>query len=103
SASQTRIARHARVKTAANPFDPAWDQYFAQRRGSRMLERLRERGFPKWLWRQQGGKCPGCGQLIDEDDRWVIISLAPIKPGETRSTTGAIMLHSSCQRHLRVA
>src|SRR6185312_4494795 len=71
SASDTRIVRHVRVKSDANPFDPAWDSYFAQRQGTRMLERLQDRSFPKRLWRQQRGLCPGCGQLIVEDDRWV--------------------------------
>jgi RNA-directed DNA polymerase len=40
SASDTRIVRHVRVKSDANPFDPAWDSYFAQRQSTRMLERL---------------------------------------------------------------
>jgi RNA-directed DNA polymerase len=72
AASDTRIVKHVRVKSDANPFDPAWDSYFAQRKGARMLEQLQARGFPKRLWQQQHGKCPGCGQLIDEDDRWAI-------------------------------
>jgi len=69
SASDTRIVRHVRVRSDANPFDPAWDSYFAERQGSRMLKRLQDRGFPKRLWQQQEGKCPGCGQLIGEEDR----------------------------------
>jgi RNA-directed DNA polymerase len=31
SASETRIVRHVKVKSDANPFDPAWDAYFAKR------------------------------------------------------------------------
>jgi RNA-directed DNA polymerase len=67
SASATRIVRHVRVKSGANPFDPVWDQYFAMRKRSRMLQRLQDRGFPKRLWQQQEGKCPVCGQLIDDE------------------------------------
>jgi RNA-directed DNA polymerase len=103
SASDTRIVRHVRVKSDANPFDPAWDSYFSQRRCSRMLERLQERSFPQRLWRQQKGQCPGCGQLIDEEDRWVVQPVVPFKAGGTRSLTNLKLLHSSCQRYFRVA
>ena len=44
-----------------------------------MLERLQDRGFPKRLWQQQHGQCPGCGQLIDEEDRWDDSTRYPIQ------------------------
>ena len=103
SASSTRIVRHVGVKADANPFDPAWDSYFAERRSTRMLERLQGRGFPNRLWQQQQGKCPGCGQLIDEDDRWLIQPAIPFKSGGTRSLTNLRLLHSSCQRSFWIA
>jgi RNA-directed DNA polymerase len=103
SASDTRIVRHVGVKSDANPFDPAWDSYFAERRGTRMLERLQGRGFPKQLWQQQQGKCPGCGQLIDEEDRWVVLPVIPFKAGGIRSLTNLKLLHSSCHRQFRIA
>jgi RNA-directed DNA polymerase len=103
SASDTRIVRHVRVKSDANPFDPAWDSYFAHRTSMRMLERLHGRGFPKRLWQQQQGTCPGCGRLIDEDDRWAIRPVLPFKSGGTRSLANLKMLHSVCQRPFRIA
>lgn len=103
SASSTRIVRHVGVKTDANPFDPVWDSYFLERQGTRMLERLQGRGFPNKLWQQQQGQCPGCGQLIDEDDRWVLRPVVPFKAGGARSLTNLKMLHSTCQRHFRIA
>jgi RNA-directed DNA polymerase len=103
SASDTRIVRHLRVKSDANPFHPAWDSYFAQRKGARVLERLQARGFPRRLWQQQQGKCPGCGQLIDEEDRSAIQPLVPFKAGGTRSLTNLKLLHSSCQHLFRIA
>jgi RNA-directed DNA polymerase len=101
-ASDTRIVRHVRVKSDANPFDPSWDAYFEQRKSARMLARLQERSFSKRLWQQQEGKCPGCGQLIDEDDRWEIQPVIPFKEGGTRSLTNLKLLHSSCQRPFRI-
>jgi RNA-directed DNA polymerase len=103
SASSTRIVRHVGVKSDANPFDPVWDSYFAERQGTWMLERLQGRGFPKQLWQQQQGKCPGCGQPIVEDDRWEIQPVIPFKFGGARSLTNLKMLHSTCQRPFRIA
>jgi RNA-directed DNA polymerase len=103
SATDTRIVRHVRVKADANPFDPAWDSYFAQRKRLRMLERLQGRSFPKRLWQQQDGQCPGCGQPIAEDERWVLQPIVPLKSGGTRALTNLKMLHSSCRRPFRVA
>ena len=102
-AADTRIVRHVRVKSDANPFDPEWDSYFAQRKRSRMIERLQDCSFPKRLWQQQKGICPGCGQLIGEEDRWVIHSLVPFKVGDTRSLADLKLLHASCQRSFRIA
>jgi RNA-directed DNA polymerase len=102
-ASDTRIVRHVRVKSDANPFDPAWDSYFAQRRSKRMLERLQEGSHPKRLWQQQQGHCPVCGQPIEENDRWVLQPVSPLKTGGTRTLANLKMLHSSCQRPFRVA
>lgn len=103
SAASTRIVRHVGVKADANPFDPAWDSYFVERQGTRMLERLQGRGFPNKLWQQQQGKCPGCGQLIVEDDRWVLRPVVPFKAGGGRTVTNLKMLHSTCQRSFRIA
>jgi RNA-directed DNA polymerase len=103
SASDTRIVRHTGVKSDANPFDPAWDSYFAERHGTRMLERLQGCGFPKRLWKQQHGLCPGCGQLINEDDRWVLQPLIPSKLADPRSVTNWNMLHPTCQRPFSIA
>jgi RNA-directed DNA polymerase len=103
SATDTRIARHVRVKSDANPFDPVWDSYFAERKRSRMLQRLKDRSFPKRLWQQQAGKCPVCGQLIDDEDQWLIRPAVPIKAGGTRSLANLKILHSTCQRRFRIA
>lgn len=102
-ASETRIVRHVIVKSESNPFDPAWDAYFEQRKRARMLARLQDRSFPKRLWQQQQGLCPGCGLFIGEDDRWIVHSLVPLQAGSTRSLTDLRMLHSSCQRSFRIA
>jgi len=67
-----------------------------------MLQRLQDRSFPKRLWQQQEGKCPGCGQLIDDEDQWLIKPVVPIKAGGARSLSNLKMLHSTCQRRFRI-
>jgi RNA-directed DNA polymerase len=102
-AMETRILRHVKVKSDANPFDPAWDSYFAQRKSKGMLDRLREQRLPMRLWREQQGHCPGCGQLIEENDRWDIRPVVPLQVGGLHSLDNLSMLHSSCQRSFRIA
>ncbi len=103
SAADTRIVRHVRVKADANPFDPVWDAYFAERKYSRMLQRLQDRSFPKRLWQQQEGQCPVCGQLIDDEAQWLIRPVVPLTAGGTRAIANLTMLHSTCQRQFRIA
>jgi len=103
SATDTRILRHVRVKSDANPFDPVWDSYFAERKRTRMLQRLQDRSFPKRLWQQQEGKCPVCSQLIDDEAQWLIRPAVPIKAGGTRPLANLKILHSTCQRRFRIA
>jgi RNA-directed DNA polymerase len=102
SAASTRIVRHVRIKSDANPFDPTWDAYFEQRQAARMIERLQGRQFPKQLWQQQRGLCPGCGLPIVEDDRWVIKPLIPFKSGGARTLANLKMLHPTCLRSFRI-
>lgn len=102
SASDTRIVRHVKLNSDANPFDPAWDAYFAQRKQARMLQRLQSRRLSKQVWQQQNGKCLGCGDVLDEDDRWRIQPIVPFQVGGTRSPSNLAMLHPSCLRRFRL-
>jgi RNA-directed DNA polymerase len=102
-ASDTRIVRHVRVKSDANPFDPVWDSYFVERKRSRMLQRLQDRSSPKRLWQQQEGQCPVCGQLIDDEASWLLRPVVPLTAGGIRSIANLKMLHSTCQRRFRIA
>ena len=102
-AKETRIIRHVKVKSKANPFDPAWNSYFAQRKRKGMLARLHKPSLPMQLWQEQQGQCPVCTQLIEEDDRWAIQPGVPLQVGDDRSADKLRMLHSSCLRSFRIA
>jgi hypothetical protein len=40
-ANRIPIKRHVKVKSEANPYDPAYETYFEKREGDHMLERFR--------------------------------------------------------------
>ena len=101
SAASTPIVRHVKVKSKANPFDPAWNSYFAQRKNKQMQERLQECGLPRRLWQQQAGHCPECGQLIEETDKWAVVQDIPLEDGGTRKLANWSLLHFYCRRTFR--
>lgn len=76
-ASHLRIVRHIKIKWGMNPFDPACDGYFRERKQARMLERLTGKPFVRTIWRLQDGICGVCGQLIEADDRWHLHHVVP--------------------------
>ena len=100
SATSTRIVRHVKVKSNANPFDPAWDPYFAQRKRKRIQEKLPQGSLPRRLWQQQEGHCPVCDQLIEEDQRWAIRPTVPFEDGGSRTLANLELLHSACHNIL---
>jgi RNA-directed DNA polymerase len=69
-ASDTPIRRHAKIRGEANPYDPAWEQYFEERLGVKMVNSLRERRKLIYLWMEQKGQCPICGQQITTLSGW---------------------------------
>jgi RNA-directed DNA polymerase len=101
SATDSKIVRHTKVKSEANPFDPAWDAYFVARKNKQMTARLLDSDLPKRLWHQQKGLCPVCGQLIEENQRWAIRPATPLEASSVRPLANFVMLHDSCRRPLR--
>lgn len=52
-ASDTPIRRHTKIKGAANPFDPAWEEYFENRFGLKMKDSPRGKNQLLILWYMQ--------------------------------------------------
>jgi hypothetical protein len=63
-ASSTPIQRHVKVKSAANPYDPAHETYFEKREGDYMAGTFRGTRTLRFLWRFQRGVCPVCNTKI---------------------------------------
>jgi RNA-directed DNA polymerase len=93
-ASDVAIRRHRKIKAEANPFDPAWDSYFAERRG--LLMQRQGRRLPPKLWEAQKGLCPVCREPITTDSGWDIRLLVPRALGGTTARANLALLHPSC-------
>jgi RNA-directed DNA polymerase len=99
-AADTPIVRHVKLQAEANPFDPSWDQYFAKRKRDAMIRRLEGRKFLQTLWKRQDGICPGCGQLIEAEDRWNVHHKVQRVHGGSSKLTNVEMRHPNCHRQV---
>jgi len=69
-ARSIRIRRHVKVRGEANPYDPAWELYFEERLATQMASTLNGCGTARYLWLEQGGKCPVCSQPLTLEFGW---------------------------------
>ena len=90
------IRRHTKIKGAANPFDPKWEVYFEQRLGVKMADDLKERRKLLYLWKEQGGICPVCEQLITQVTGWHNHHIVWRVHGGTDQTENRVLLHPNC-------
>lgn len=69
-AFETKILRHKKIKSEANPFDAEWKEYFEERMTYKMLLSLKGRKSLLYMWNKQERKCPLCGQPITAETQW---------------------------------
>ena len=69
-AFETKILRHKKIKSEANPFDTEWKEYFEERMTYKMLLSLKGRKSLLYMWNKQERKCPLCGQPITAETQW---------------------------------
>jgi RNA-directed DNA polymerase len=102
-ASDTPIVRHIKVKAAANPHDPEWDEYFESRWGKRMLTSVKGRAKLYRIWVQQGGRCCACFKPVTKDTPWH--SRHIVKPGHggTDAASNLEIYHLRCPRDVQFA
>jgi RNA-directed DNA polymerase len=97
--TDTRIRRHVKIRSAANPFDPKWKAYFAGR-DERPPDVLWNDGRPLALWRRQRGKCPMCRQRISEATWWHTHHVVPKSRGGADTADNLVLLHPNCHRQV---
>jgi len=93
----TPIRRHIKVKGETNPYDPAWENYFAQREAAHMLDTLRGYGSLRHLWYEQRGLCPVCQEKITRTTGWRLHHCVPRVFGGPASAENRVLLHPECR------
>jgi RNA-directed DNA polymerase len=96
--SDTAIKRHVKIKGAANPYDPEFEQYFEDRLGLTMKDNLKGRYLLVRKWFAQDGKCPKCGGKITKETGWNLHHIVPRSQGGKDITSNLELLHPNCHR-----
>jgi len=96
--SDFQFREHIKVKAEANPYDPEWERYFAERLGRQMMQTLMGRRKLLWLWRQQNGGCPVCTQPITKKTKWHLHHKVRRVDGGTDKLSNLQLLHPTCHR-----
>jgi RNA-directed DNA polymerase len=102
AAARVPIKRHAKIKGAANPFDPAWEVYFEQRLGVTMADNLRGRRQLLYLWQEQRGRCPVCRQVITHLTGWHNHHLQWRSHGGSDQAANRVLLHPNCHQQVHL-
>jgi len=100
TAGRVTIRRHVKIRGDANPYDPAWEPYFEERLFRKMQGTLAGRTRIEYLWREQGGRCGGCGQLLQEEEEWQVHHRVRRVDGGTDGLDNLELLHANCHRQI---
>jgi RNA-directed DNA polymerase len=99
-ATDTKIRRHVKIRGEANPFDPKLESYFEDRLGWKMMDNLKGRGKLRYLWWNQEGNCPNCGQKITKGTGWNIHHLLPKSEGGKDNLRNLVLVHPNCHKQI---
>ncbi len=95
-----RKRAHIKVQAEANPYDPAYDEYFTKRLARKMDMALEGRRKLRWLWWWQEGLCPICLQKITRDTGWHLHHRIKRSKGGSDVLSNLELLHPNChQQH----
>src|SRR5450755_5154361 len=95
-AQSTPIKRQVKVKGEANPYDPTYEAYFAEREGAHMLETFRGISTLRYLWQEQRGLCTLCNTKITRITGWRLHYCVPRVKGGSTGATNCVLLHPEC-------
>jgi RNA-directed DNA polymerase len=98
--ARTRIIRHVKIQGAANPYDPAWEVYFEERRMRQMRTTWTGQRMTRLLWLAQQGKCLVCGQPLTTESDWHHHHLLWRVHGGGDTMDNLVLLHENCHRQV---
>ncbi len=99
-AADTRIKRHIKIRSDANPYDPEMESYFEARITKKMADTLKGKRKLANLWSSQGGRCVICRHPISTESGWHVHHIVPRVEGGSNSSSNLVMLHPFC--HVQV-
>ncbi len=94
------IQRHAKVKSEANPYDPAWESYYEKRLDVHIADTLKGKRWLIHLWEEQNGLCPMCQQKITKSTGWHSHHIAGRAKGGSDTADNRVLLHPNCHQQL---
>jgi RNA-directed DNA polymerase len=94
------IQRHIKVKSAANPFDPAWESYFEQRLDHKMNTHFASQQALRQLWFEQRGLCPVCNSKITKQTGWHSHHIVWKVNGGSDGMANRVLLHPTCHQQV---
>ena len=94
-AFETKIMRHKKIVSEANPFDREWKEYFEERMTYKMLMSLKGRKSLLYMWNKQERKCPICGQEITAETQW------NVREKKVNGQTVRYLVHDKCYKQNR--
>ncbi len=99
-AGSVRIKRHVLIHAEANPYDPGWESYYEARLHEKLSATLAGRERIRWLWEEQQGRCPMCGELLADESAWQVYHIHWRVFGGGDKLTNLRLLHVNCHRQL---
>jgi RNA-directed DNA polymerase len=100
-AAKVKVFRWQKIRSDANPYDPAWEPYLEERECWKWTHTLAKRGRIDYLWKEQGGKCVVCGQrLREEAEPWHVHHRVWRCRGGGDTYDNLELLHANCHRQI---
>ena len=97
-AAEVRIERHVLIRHEANPYDPAWEEYYEARLQAKMLATIAGRELLTTLYARQEGRCVQCGEGFTDTTTWQMHHRQWRVYGGDDSLDNLELLHENCHR-----
>jgi RNA-directed DNA polymerase len=99
-ARNTKIRRHIKIRSEANPYDPEQETYFENRLGWKMKDSLTGKVRLLRIWWNQDKRCPLCAERITQETGWQIHHLLPKSEGGKDNVSNLVLVHPNCHRQI---
>jgi len=92
------IVRHVKIRGEAHPFDRRYEEYLEGLCRRRQAKKLARR--EKQLFKRQAGRCPQCGERLEERDTWEIHHVQFRVNGGDDALDNLQLLHLNCHHQV---